>query len=65
MLIMHFDKFCGILIVRSIKINKILPKLAKLKIIRGADRHIGSTQSQIEVEVVFFLIPLYLIKSLD
>jgi len=64
MLIMLSNKFCNILIVGSIKSNKILSKLAKLKIIRGVDQRIESTQSQIEVEVGSFLTLLYLLKIL-
>jgi len=65
MLIMRFEKFHGILIVGSIKIKKILPKPAKLKIIRKVDRHIGSTRSRNEVKVGSFITPLYLLKSLN
>jgi len=64
MLIMRSKKFCGILIVESIKIKKILPKLAKLKIIRGVDRRIESTRSRIEVKEESFLTPLHLLKTL-
>jgi len=64
MFIMRFNKFRGILIVKSIKIKKILSKPAKLKIIWGVDQCIGSTRSQIEVKEETFLIPLHLLKTL-
>jgi len=64
MLIMRSDKFQGILIFGSIKIKKILPEPAKLKIIRGVDWRIGSTRNQIEVKEESFLTPLHLLKIL-
>jgi len=64
MLIMHSDKFRGILIVGGIEIKKILPKPVKLKIIWRVELCIRSARSRIEVEEESFLTPLYLPKSL-
>jgi len=64
MLIMRLDKSHGILIVGSIKIDKILPKSAKLKIICEVDWRIESIRSWIEIEEGSFLTSLHLLKNL-